>query len=81
VVTITIRHVPVHVRDEIARRAQLRGQSTGECVRELLSSHAGRPDKGEVLARAKNVLKHWAKSTSCLTSGAHIAAATSLTPA
>jgi hypothetical protein len=53
VVTITIRHVPVHVRDEIARRAQLRGQSTGEYVRELLSNHAGRPDKAEVLARVK----------------------------
>ena len=32
VVTITIRDVPVHVRDEIARRAKLRGQSTGEYV-------------------------------------------------
>ena len=51
VVTITIRIVPVHVRDEIARRAKLRGQSTGQYVRELLSDHAGKPDKAEVLAR------------------------------
>lgn len=52
-VTITIRDVPVHVRDEIARRAKLRGQSTGEYVLELLSAHASRPDKAEVLARVK----------------------------
>ena len=50
-VTITIRNVPVHVRDEIARRAKLRSQSTGQYVRELLSDHAGKPDKAEVLAR------------------------------
>ena len=51
VVAITIRNVPVHVRDEIARRAKLRSQSTGQYVRELLSDHAGKPDKAEVLAR------------------------------
>ena len=51
VVTITIRNVPVHVRDEITRRAKLRGQSAGEYVRGLLLNHAGKPDKAEVLAR------------------------------
>ena len=51
VVTITIRNVPVYVRDEITRRAKLRGQPTGEYVRGLLLDHAGKPDKAEVLAR------------------------------
>ena len=53
VVTITIRDVPVHVRDEIARRAKLRDQSTGEYVLELLSAHVVRPDSAEILARVK----------------------------
>ena len=52
-VTITIRNVPLHVREEIARRAKLRGQSTVEYVLELLSTHAGRPNKADVLARVK----------------------------
>ena len=53
VVNITIRDVPPHVRDEIARRAKLRGQSTQEYLWGVLSTHAGRPDKAEVLARVK----------------------------
>lgn len=56
-VTITIRNVPVHVRDEIARRAKLRGQSAGEYVRGLLLNHAAKPDKAEVLARIEKRAK------------------------
>lgn len=50
-VNITIRDVPPHVRDEIARRAKLRGQSTQEFLWGVLKNLAARPDKAEVLAR------------------------------
>ena len=48
-VNITIRHVPPHIRDELARRAKLRGQSTQEFLWELLARVTGRPDKAELL--------------------------------
>ena len=48
-VSITIRHVPPHVRDELARRAKLRGQSTQEFLWELLTRVTARPDKAELL--------------------------------
>jgi len=53
VVNITIRDVPPHVRDEIARRAKLRGQSTQEFLWSVLERLATKPDKAEVLARVE----------------------------
>jgi antitoxin FitA len=50
-VNITIRHVPDSVRDEIARRASLRGQSTQEFLLNLLVTSAEKPDRREVLAQ------------------------------
>ena len=50
-VNITIRHVPDSVRDEIARRAALRGQSTQEFLLNLLVTSAEKPDRREVLAQ------------------------------
>lgn len=50
-VNITIRDVPADVRDELAKRAKMRGQSTQEYLWNLLTSLAQRPDKAEVLAR------------------------------
>ena len=50
-VNITIRHVPDSVRDDIARRAALRGQSTQEFLLNLLVTSAEKPDRREVLAQ------------------------------
>ena len=51
VVDITIRNVPAHVIDGIARRAQLRGQSTQEYLLNFLTAMATRPDKATLLTR------------------------------
>ncbi len=51
-VNITIRHVPEDVRDEVARRAALRGQSAQEFLLSLLVTLSAKPDRDEVLARA-----------------------------
>lgn len=50
-VNITIRDVPAHVRDEIARRAKLRGQSTQQYLSGVLATLATTPDKADLLAR------------------------------
>lgn len=52
-VNITIRDVPPHVRDELARRARMRGQSTQEFLWHLLSSTTERSDKAELLRTAE----------------------------
>lgn len=51
VVNITIRNIPPLVRDELARRARNRGQSTQEFLWHLLTEMTARPDKREVLSR------------------------------
>ena len=48
-VNITIRHVPPYVRDELQRRAKLRGQSTQEFLWELLETVTAKPDRAELL--------------------------------
>lgn len=50
-VNITIRNIPLHVRDELSRRARLRGQSLQEFVVEELTSLTKRPDRVELLRR------------------------------
>ena len=57
-VNITIRHVPPHVRDELARRAKLRGQSTQEFLWELLTRVTSRPDRAELLRQLDEDLAH-----------------------
>ena len=53
VVDITIRNVPAYVIDDIARRAQQRGQSTQEFLLNLLTALAKKPDKAGILARVE----------------------------
>ena len=50
-VNITIRNIPLHVRDELSRRARLRGQSQQEFLAEELTSLTKRPDRFELLRR------------------------------
>jgi hypothetical protein len=49
-VTMTIRNVPVDVRDTLAARAAAAGMSLQEFVLERLAQDARRPSKAEVLA-------------------------------
>jgi plasmid stability protein len=51
VVNVTIRNIPAHVRDELSRRARLRGQSQQEFLSEALTSLTKRPDRVELLRR------------------------------
>ena len=50
-VNITIRNIPLHVRDELARRGRLRGQSQQEFLTEVLTGLTERPDSAELLRR------------------------------
>ncbi|MBM3673638.1 MAG: hypothetical protein FJW88_01600 [Actinobacteria bacterium] len=50
---ITIRDVPVGVRDELAARAARAGQSLQEYLRAQLVEAAGRPTVDDALARAR----------------------------
>jgi hypothetical protein len=52
-VQITIRDVPDDVRDELAARAALEGQSMQEYLRELLVRVAGRPSRREWLGKVR----------------------------
>lgn len=47
--SITIRHVPDEVRDELAVRAARSGQSLQEYLLGQLSEMAGRPDVAELM--------------------------------
>jgi len=51
VVNITIRNIPPHVRDELSRRARVRGQSQQEFLTEVLTGLTERPDRVELLRR------------------------------
>jgi antitoxin FitA len=50
VVNITIRDVPPEVRDALAARAKMRGQSSQEFLKTALVNLAAKRDKEEVLA-------------------------------
>ena len=50
-VNITIRNIPPHVRDELSRRARVRGQSQQEFLTEVLTGLTERPDRVELLRR------------------------------
>lgn len=50
-VNITIRTIPLHLRDELSRRARSRGQSLQEFLVEELTSLTKRPDRVELLRR------------------------------
>lgn len=52
-VSITIRHVPTEVRDELAARAAGSGQSLQEFLLATLTDLASRPDVRTVLERAR----------------------------
>ena len=52
-VAVTVRDVPVAVRDELAARAARNGQSLQEYLRTLLVNVAEKPTVGDVLARAR----------------------------
>lgn len=49
-VNITVRHIPPEIRDELARRAARRGQSSQEFLAALLTEAAQRPDRLDVVA-------------------------------
>lgn len=51
--TITIRHVPEEVRNELAARAARRGQSLQEYMLSEVSRLASKPSVTDVLARAR----------------------------
>ncbi len=50
-VNITIRDVPPEVRDALAARAKMRGQSSQEFLKTALVNLAAKPNKEEVLKR------------------------------
>jgi len=52
-VSITIRHVPTEVRDELAARAARSGKSLQEFLLATLTDLASRPDVRTVLERAR----------------------------
>lgn len=52
-VAITVRNVPVKVRDELAARAARAGQSLQEYVRAQLIDAASRPSVEDVISRAR----------------------------
>lgn len=56
-VSITIRSVPDDVRDELARRASLAGQSLQEFLSAELRSLAERPSPAEALSRARRIAR------------------------
>lgn len=51
--TITIRHVPDEVRDELAARARRSGRSLQEFLLRQLTGMASRPSLDDVVARAR----------------------------
>lgn len=52
--TITIRHVPDEVRDELAARARRSGRSLQEFLLRQLTGMASRPSLDDVVARARD---------------------------
>ena len=54
-VNITVRHIPPEIRDELARRAARRGQSSQEFLAALLTEAAQRPDRLDVVASIEHL--------------------------
>lgn len=52
-VAVTVRDVPVEVRDELAARAARAGKSLQEYLRGFLIESVARPPVGDVIARAR----------------------------
>lgn len=52
-VAVTVRDVPPEVRDELAARAALAGQSLQEYLRAFLIDAAAKPTAADVIARAR----------------------------
>lgn len=52
-IAITVRNVPVEVRDELAARAARAGQSLQEYLRSFLVEAVAKPTTAEVIARAR----------------------------
>jgi hypothetical protein len=52
-VAITVRDVPVEVRDELAARAARAGKSLQEYLRGFLVETAAKPTAADVIARAR----------------------------
>ena len=52
-VAITVRDVPVQVRDELASRAARSGKSLQEYLRGMLVASVARPPVEDVIARAR----------------------------
>lgn len=52
-VSVTIRHVPDDVRDELAARAARAGKSLQEYLRSMLVESVARPQLADVLTRAR----------------------------
>ncbi len=52
-VAITVRDVPVEVRDELAARAARAGKSLQEYLRGFLVEAVAKPSAGDVIARAR----------------------------
>ncbi len=52
-IAVTVRNVPVEVRDELAARAARSGRSLQEYVRGLLIDAAAKPSLEDVVARAR----------------------------
>lgn len=50
---ITVRHVPEHVRDELAARASRSGRSLQEYVAALLAEAVARPTPEDVIVAAR----------------------------
>ncbi|MEP7160782.1 MAG: hypothetical protein ABI746_06740 [Dermatophilaceae bacterium] len=53
-VSITVRNVPDHVRDELAGRAARAGMSLQEYLRRMLVQSATRPAVDDLIARARS---------------------------
>lgn len=56
--SITIRHVPEHVRDEFARRAARTGRSLQAYLLRELTELAERPSNDEWIDRVRNEARH-----------------------
>jgi hypothetical protein len=52
-ISITVRDVPIEVRDELASRAARAGKSLQEYLRGFLTDAAAKPSADDVIARAR----------------------------
>lgn len=69
--SITIRDVPVDVRDELAARARLTGRSLQEYLLAELAELASKPDPDVLIARARARTHHTGSTLSAAQILAH----------